>query len=81
MRYQHSLEVHKRLEAVLQLVRTGRYSTPTIAAMIGVSIPTISRIVAALREQGHQIQAERTRQGWRYVLLSQTAPRDEIDQQ
>lgn len=68
MRYQHSLEIHERLEAVRQLIETGQYSTPALAKEVGVSIPTVSRIVAALRERGHDIRAERTGSGWRYVL-------------
>ena len=68
MRYQQTLEIHQRLTTVLRLIGTGRYSTPAIAEKVGVSIPTISRIVAALREQGHDILAERTSKGWRYVL-------------
>jgi len=42
MLYQRSHEIERRLEKVLGLVRTGRYSTPKIAEEIGVSIPTIS---------------------------------------
>jgi predicted DNA-binding transcriptional regulator YafY len=68
MRYQQTLEIHQRLETVLRLIRTGKYSTPALAEEVGVSIPTISRIVAALREQGHDIRAERAKNGWRYVL-------------
>jgi len=75
MRYQHSLDIHERLEAVLHLVETGRYSTPALAKEIGVSVPTISRIVAALRERGHDIRAERTSKGWRYTLNGKTAPK------
>jgi transposase len=69
MHYQHSLEIHERLQAVLQLIETGRYSTPGLAKEIGVSVPTISRIVAALRERGHDIRAEKQAKGWRYVLI------------
>ena len=68
MRYQQTIEIHQRLETVLRLIRTGDFSTPALAEAIGVSIPTISRIVAALREQGHDIRAERLQGGWRYVL-------------
>lgn len=53
MRYQHSLQIHERIEVVLQLIKTGRYSTPALAEKVGGLIPTISRIVAALRERGH----------------------------
>ena len=69
MRYQHSLKIHQRFEAVLQLIETGRYSTPALAKEVGVSIPTVSRIVAALRERGHDIRAEK-HGGWRYVVAS-----------
>lgn len=70
MRYQLALEIHERIEEVLRLIKTGEYSTPALAEAVGVSIPTISRIVAALREQGHQIKAVRTASSWRYVLES-----------
>jgi predicted DNA-binding transcriptional regulator YafY len=69
MAFEHSLEIARRLDDVLHLVRTGRYSTPKLAEEVGVSIPTISRIVAALRLRGHDIRAERTDKGWRYVLI------------
>jgi len=68
MRYQQAIEIHDRIEVVLRLIETGKYSTPALAEEVGVSIPTISRIVAALRERGHAIQAERTSKGWHYVL-------------
>ena len=68
MRYQLALEIHERIEEVLRLIKTGEYSTPALAEAVGVSIPTISRIVAALREHGHDIQAERIGKCWRYVL-------------
>ena len=75
MRYQQSLEIHDRLDTVLSLIKTGKFSTPSLAREVGVSVPTISRIVAALRERGHAIRAERTRNGWRYVLERNTAAR------
>ncbi len=72
MLYQRSFEIEQRLDAVLKLIRTGRYSTPRIAAELKVSIPTVSRYVTALRERGHGIPAERTHDGWRYVLVRPT---------
>ena len=77
MRYQQTLEIHQRLETVLQLIGTGRYSTPALAETVGVSIPTISRIVAALRAQGHDIRAERHEGSWRYVLVQPKPSREE----
>jgi hypothetical protein len=69
MLYERSLEIEKRLDHVLRLIRTGRYSTPKLAEEVAVSIPTISRCVTALRERGHDIRAEKHPNGWRYVLV------------
>lgn len=68
MRYQRSLEIEQRLQTVLELIQTGQYSTRGLAAEIGVSIPTISRCVEALRERSHDIRAVRRNGTWQYVL-------------
>ena len=70
MPFERSLEIERRLDDVLRLIRTGRYSTPMLAEQVGVSIPTISRCVTALRVRGHDIRAERHPEGWRYVTTS-----------
>jgi predicted DNA-binding transcriptional regulator YafY len=70
MPFERSLEIESRLEQVLRLIRTGRFSTPMLAEEVGVSIPTISRCVTALRARGHDIQAEKGAEGWRYILVS-----------
>jgi len=74
MPFERSLEIERRLNDVLRLIRTGRYSTPMLAEEIGVSIPTISRCVMALRERGHDIRAEKHGEGWRYVLRTARKP-------
>ena len=53
--YERSQAIEQRLETVLRLIRTGRYSTPAIAEEVGVSIPTVSRCINALRDRGHDI--------------------------
>ena len=68
MLYQRSMEIEHRLEAVLALIRAGGFSTPRIAEQLGVSVPTVSRAVCALRERGHRIRSERRGHGWCYVL-------------
>lgn len=70
MFYRRSLEIERRLEAVLGMIRRGAYSTPQIAKKLGVSIPTVSRDVTALRQRGYDIKAERGENGWRYRLAS-----------
>lgn len=75
MLYQRSLDIERRLEAVLAQIRKGTYSTPMIAEEIGVSIPTVSRDVTALRQRGHDIRAERGDDGWRYILTARKRAR------
>ncbi len=75
MLYQRSLKIEKRLETVLRLIRTGDYSTPKIAEQLGVSIPTVSRDVTALRERGNNIRSKRMSDGWRYVLATNGSSR------
>ena len=70
MPFERSLEIESRLEQVLRLIRAGRFSTPMLAKEVGVSIPTISRCVLALRARGYDIRAEKHAGGWRYVLAS-----------
>lgn len=75
MLYQRSLEIETRLQTVLTLLRSGRYSTPMIAKELGISIPTVSRDITALRERGHEIRSVRNRGSWRYVLAATSSSR------
>lgn len=70
MLYQRSLDIEQRLRLVLDLVRTGEYSAPQIAAALHVSLPTVSRALTALRERGHDIRSGRRDGRWRFFLRS-----------
>ncbi len=70
MLYERSLTIENRLLTVLELIETGDYATHDLAEELGVSIPTISRDVTALRQRGYDIHAEREGTTWRYVLFS-----------
>ncbi len=74
MLYERSLEIERRLETVVRLIRTGHYSTPKLAERLGVSIPTVSRYVTALRERGYEIKALREARGWRVHPRQQACP-------
>lgn len=68
MLYERSLGIEQRLQTVLQLISSGSYSTPELAEEVGVSVPTISRDVQALRERGYAIAAQRQGTTWHYTL-------------
>jgi len=69
MRYQKSFEIEQRLAMLLRLLAKGEYSTPALADTLGVSIPTVSRYIAALRDRGHEIRSMKHRGGWKYVVV------------
>jgi transposase len=75
MLYERSLEIERRLGTTLRLIRTGQYSTPKLAERLGVSIPTASRYVTALRTRGYDIRAMKEAGGWRYILLANASGR------
>jgi biotin operon repressor len=75
MRYRKSLEIELRLAETLRLIGTGKYSSPLLAETIGVSIPTISRYVTALRNRGYEIKSMKKAKGWRYELGTMRRPR------
>lgn len=68
---QNSLEIGRRLVATLRLIESGTYSTPLLAEKVGVSIPTISRRVTALRVRGYDIHSLRGTDGWFYMLKTE----------
>lgn len=69
MLYERSLTIERRLNKTLDLIRSGNYSTPSLAQTLGVSIPTASRCITALRERGYDIRPTRRADGWSYVLM------------
>lgn len=75
MFYEKSLAINRRLDDLLRLIRKGSYSTPALAATLGVSIPTVSRCLKALRERGYDIRPERAAGGWHYVLATPSGKR------
>ena len=70
MHYEKSLQIEQRLSELLNLIQCGKYSTPDLAERVGVSIPTVSRSIQALRERGHEIIAEKSEDGWHYEFAT-----------
>ena len=73
MLYQRSLAIERRLHALLRLIQRGHHSTHTLAEELGVSVPTVSRDIAALRQRGYAIRAMRGSDSWCYELTAEPA--------
>lgn len=69
--YRRSQEIEKRLSSLVDLIRTGRYCTPALAARLGISPPTVSRCLSALRQRGYVIRAVKEEEGWAYEIQSE----------
>ena len=68
MPYERLRTIGSRLERVLELVGRGGFSASDIADELEVSVPTVARDIAALRDQGHIIEAGRVGRIWQYSL-------------
>ena len=79
MRYQKSLEIALRVAETLRPVKAWQNSMRLLTETLGVSMPTISRIIAGFREQGHEFLAQRTSTGWSYQLTQIKVPRAKND--
>lgn len=73
--YTRSQEIERRLASLVALIRRGKYSTPALAAELGISAPTVSRCLSALRQRGYGIKAVRENHGWAYELVSEPRAR------
>ena len=70
MHFEKSLQIEQRLCELLELIQSGHYSTPELAERVGVSVPTVSRSIQALRERGHEIISEKAEGGWHCELAT-----------
>ncbi len=69
MIYERTLAVGQRFSAIVDLILAEQHSTRTLAAVLSLSEPTISRCLAALRRRGYQIEPRRKGQTWCFVLV------------
>ena len=73
MLYEKSFTIERRLTALIRLIRAGKHSTPELAKKLGVSVPTVSRSITALRQRGFRIEPIRLPSQWAYELVAEPA--------
>ena len=69
MPYELARQIESRLDSMLSLLESGQFSTPKLAQRLGVSIPTVSRCIDALRQRGFQIEPVRQGKHWHYRIV------------
>lgn len=73
MRYERALAIAARLDRLIELIRSGDFSSPDLARKLGVSEQTIYRDIVFLKERGYSIRSEKDADGWAYRLLVEPA--------
>ena len=71
MRYERALAIACRHDKLIELIRSGEFSSPVLAEKLAVSEQTIYRDIEFLKEQGYAIKSVRLPRGWAYQMLSE----------
>lgn len=70
MPYQRAYQIEQRFERAVKLITGNSHNARELAEILGVSRPTVQRIVAELKRRGYGIRAVRDERGWWYELVS-----------
>ena len=68
MRYERTFSIGRRHRKLIGLIRSGRFSTPSLARRLGVSDQTVYRDIMSLKERGYAIRSVKQGQKWAYQL-------------
>jgi biotin operon repressor len=69
MPYERTRQIEQRFQKAIMLIGKKQMNSKQLALELGVSQPTIQRIVSELRNRGFQIRSVRDESGWRYELV------------
>ena len=73
MRYGRSLAIASRHDRLIDLIRSGEFSSPELAKKLKVSEQTVYRDIEFLRHRGYSIRSEKHSDGWAYHLHAEPA--------
>ena len=74
MPYERSREIEARFEEVIALIGGNHLNAEHLALKLGVSRPTVQRIITELRRRGYAIRSVHDELGWRYELIDKRWP-------
>lgn len=73
MRYERSLAITSRHERLIELIRSGEFSSRDLAEKLEVCEQTIYRDVESLKRRGYSIRSVRLSKCWAY-RIDESAP-------
>ena len=74
MTFGRTNHIERRFDQAVYLISETTVNARELALALGVSRPTVQRIVTELRRRGYQIRAVRDNNGWKYELGSKSPP-------
>jgi len=74
MPYERSLQIEKRFQQAIDLISKRSVNARQLAGILGISRPTIQRMITELKRRGYVIRSVRDDRGWKYELLDRPSP-------
>ena len=71
MPYERSRTIEKRFQKVITLIKKSQFNAGQLAFELGISRPTIQRVITELRRRGYHIRSVHDEHGWRYELIGE----------
>ena len=71
MRYEKSLAIASRHTKLIELIRSGEFSSPKLAQKLEVSEQTVYRDIDFLKKSGYSIRSEKHVDGWAYRIFDE----------
>ena len=74
MPYERSRRIEERFRETVSLIKRKHLNAEQLASELGVSRPTVQRIVTELRQRGYAVRSVHDELGWRYELIDKRRP-------
>jgi len=70
MPYERSQQIERRFQQAIDLISSKSVNARQLAGILGMSRPTIQRMITELKRRGYIIRSVRDDHGWKYELIS-----------
>jgi len=70
MPYERSQQIEKRFQQAIDLILSKSVNARQLADILGISRPTIQRMITELKRRGYVIRSVRDDHGWKYELVN-----------
>ncbi len=69
MPYERTQQIEQRFLKAVELIGRERLNAGQLSSVLGVSRPTVQRIIKELKRRGYAIRSIRDDHGWKYELV------------